>query len=671
LAQLDVLRGLAVLAVVAFHTHLPWSSGGFLGVDIFFVLSGFLITRLLVVELRTTGSIAWRAFEARRVRRLWPALALVIVGTLVLGVLLGSPLDWQQLMRDAAASAVYAVNLRFAHRSVDYFAQSLEKSPYLHLWSLGVEEQFYVAWPLILLGVAYLARRQRLDERRTLGAAIAVLGTLSLVLMIRLVQQQSAQVFFLTPARLWELAAGGLIGLRAVSASAGSPQTGHLYVALGLLPFIGTIFFPSLRFGQPVLQTIAPVAGTALLLEGIRRGSRLPIPTGIASALAWIGLYSYGWYLWHWPLILGAKLFWHTNDSRYLIAASALALGIAVASKRWLEDPIRFRTASSPLGRLPTWGVIVSAIAVVAVALAANKLLARRALENQQVRGLAALRRYKPLGGPAQCPHGTMTDDCVLGDVSSPLVVVVSGDSHAQHWLPALDSAGRALGLKVVTHILGACPPWPLRLRNMHNNYEDTACERHQRQLVRTVAADGAVALVLASSEGSAERLIGPLMAKERDRTWKQGSKTLLASLPKTVRVILVEKSPYIVFDPLACLARNAFWGSLPACDADSASAAESAVRYTKLELDAATESERVRLFRTIGPVCSSGSCRALIGDIPVFRDEHHFTWRYALSQTGRWIPYLRWATGLDLSDSSAVVSWRDAVAREGRGVPD
>jgi peptidoglycan/LPS O-acetylase OafA/YrhL len=158
LAQLDVLRGLAVLAVVAFHADLPWSSSGFLGVDVFFVLSGFLITRLLVVELETTGTIGWRAFEARRVRRLWPALALVVVATLVMGMLVWSPLDWRALMRDAAAGAGYVANLAFAQRNVAYFDQPLEKSPYLHLWSLGVEEQFYVAWPLILIGAAYLAR---------------------------------------------------------------------------------------------------------------------------------------------------------------------------------------------------------------------------------------------------------------------------------------------------------------------------------------------------------------------------------------------------------------------------------------------------------------------------------------------------------------------------------
>src|SRR5579864_7237674 len=197
LDQLDVLRGLAVLAVVAFHAQVPWSSAGFIGVDVFFVLSGFLITRLLVVELETTGTIGWRAFEARRVRRLLPALALVVVATLALGMLVWSPLEWRSLMHDGAAGASYLANVAFAQRNVGYFDQPLEESPYLHLWSLGVEEQFYVAWPLLLLGAAYLAQRLRLDGRRTLAAAIAGSGALSLVLMLWLVHQRNPHVFFL------------------------------------------------------------------------------------------------------------------------------------------------------------------------------------------------------------------------------------------------------------------------------------------------------------------------------------------------------------------------------------------------------------------------------------------------------------------------------------------
>jgi peptidoglycan/LPS O-acetylase OafA/YrhL len=649
LDQLDVLRGLAVLAVVAFHAGLPWASGGFVGVDVFFVLSGFLITRLLVVELDTTGTIALRAFEARRVRRLWPALALVVVATLALGVLLWSPLEWRDLMHDAAAGGSYLANVAFAQRHLGYFDASLDESPYLHLWSLGVEEQFYVAWPLLLLAAVYFARRLRLDGRRTLGAAIAALGTVSLCLMLWLVHQRSPNVFFLTPARVWELAAGGLIGLRAVSAPAGSRQLGHLCVALGLLPFVGMVVFPSLRPSEPLLQTIAPVAGTALLLEGIRRGSRLPISNMMAGALAWIGWYSYGWYLWHWPLVAGARLLWHTEDQRYLMAASALALAVAIASKHWVEDPIRFRKRGSLLGRLPTWGVIAGVVAIQCAALAANKWLRLRAFENPRVQALAAIRSH--IDSPviqARCPQGLADDGCILGDTSSARVLVVAGDSHAAQWLPALDSAGRALGLKVVPHIKPACPPWPITLRHYYDAREDTECATYQHQLGSILARYPGAALVLASSTGAVERMVGSLTLEQRAELWKRRTTDFFRSIPKTVKVIIVEKSPQFAFDPVSCLARSAFWNTKPACGEDYPTATLVAVQYTRLEAGAAAGEERVRIFPTIAPLCSSTACNPLVGNTVAFRDERHLTPRYTLSQTGRWMPYLRWAVGLD-----------------------
>jgi len=649
LDQLDVLRGLAVLAVVAFHAGLSWASAGFLGVDVFFVLSGFLITRLLVVELEATGTIALGAFEARRIRRLWPALALVVVATLALGVLLWSPLEWRDLMHDAAAGGSYLANVAYARRHLGYFDASLDESPYLHLWSLGVEEQFYVGWPLLLLAAAYCARRLGLEGRRTVGAAVAGLGAVSLVLMLWLVHHRSQNVFFLTPARVWELAAGGVIGLRAVSAPAGNRLLGHLFLALGLVPFACTLAFPALRPSEPLLKTVAPVVGTAFLVEGIRRGSRLPITNLIAGPLAWIGWYSYGWYLWHWPLVTGAKLLWHTDDPPYLLAASGVALAVAIASKRWIEDPIRFRKRDSLLGRLPTWGVIAGVVAVQAIALAGNEWLRARALDNPRVLALADLRSHDHWPTiEARCPHGLAEDGCLLGDTASSRVVIVAGDSHAAHWLPALDSAARVLRLAVVPHIRPACPPWPIRLRHYYDAREDVECAAHQRRLVSIVRRYSASSLVLASSVGSVGRMLGDLSPRQRAELWQQGAAELLGTIPKTVRIVIIENSPSFAFDPVSCLARSAFWHTSTACGEDYATAAQPAVAYTRLEADAAAGDERVRIFPTVLPLCSATACRPVSGTTVAYSDEHHLTTRYTLSQTARWMRYLSWAAGLE-----------------------
>ena len=654
LDQLDVLRGLAVLAVVAFHARLPWSSGGFVGVDVFFVLSGFLITRLLVVELEATGTIALRAFEARRVRRLWPALALVVVATLVLGVMLWSPLEWRGLRRDAAAGATYLANISFALRNVAYFDQPLEEGPLLHLWSLGVEEQFYLCWPLILLGTWWLARRCHLDGRRALAGAIVGLGTVSLASMVWLVHRRNPHVFFLTPARIWELAVGGLIGLRALGGLGADRGRGRFLVAAGLAVFAALLAFPRIRPAEPMLQTIAPVAGTVLLLEGIRLGSRLPLPAVAASALAWIGLYSYGWYLWHWPLVAAAKLAWHTDDPRYLVGASALALCVAVGSKRWLEDPIRFRPAASTLGRLPTWAVIGGIVAVVAAALGGIALLERAAFTNPRVRALDDVRRE--IDTPAVvagCPRSAFHAECILGDTSSRRVVVVAGDSHAEQWLAALDSAGRALALKVITHIRAACPPWPVRVHHFYDEYEDLECARHQRRLASLMAETNAAGLVLASTVGDVDRMMGPLTPEDRARRWGQGVQQLLDSIPGRVHIVIVEKSPHFAFDPVSCLARSAFWHATPACDEAYGTATGMEAEYTRLEEDAASGDRRIQVFPTVAYLCQARSCAAVQGSVVVFRDRFHLSPRYTLTQVSRWVRCLRWATGLDSGDGT------------------
>ena len=227
-------------------------------------------------------------------------------------------------------------------------------------------------------------------------------------------------------------------------------------------------------------------------------------------------------------------------------------------------------------------------------------------------------------------------------------VVVVVGDSHAEHWLPALDSAGRVLGLKVVPHVRAGCPPWRIRFYHYYDGFEDTECEKHQERFAKILEEYGTVSLVLASSTGYADRMIGTLTPDQRAQSWGRGTANLLSTIPRQVKIILIEKTPHFRFEPVHCLARSAFWNMSSACDEDSATAAGEAAQYSQLEADAAAGDGRVRMFPTIDFLCSAGSCRALVGDTVVFRDEHHLTARYALSQTGRWMPYLRWAAGVD-----------------------
>ena len=211
--DIEGLRAVAVLLVLFFHADLPFFGGGFVGVDVFFVVSGFLITGLIVRELRDTGAVALPTFYARRARRLLPAAALVIVVTLLASAILLPPLRLPDVARDAAASALYVPNIRFAVQATDYLQAEFDPSPLLHYWSLGVEEQFYLFWPALLLITASLAGRTR--RTGAIAAVVVGVGVISVALSLALTQENAPFGFFLLPARAWELALGGLVFLGA------------------------------------------------------------------------------------------------------------------------------------------------------------------------------------------------------------------------------------------------------------------------------------------------------------------------------------------------------------------------------------------------------------------------------------------------------------------------
>ncbi|MCU1619008.1 MAG: acyltransferase, partial [Modestobacter sp.] len=215
--DIEGLRAVAVLAVVLFHAGVPGLDGGFVGVDVFFVVSGFLITGLLWRELAGTGTVRLTRFYGARARRLLPAATLVLVATVVAAVLLLPPLRARAVLGDAVASALYVGNYRLALQGTDYLAADAPPSPFQHYWSLGLEEQFYLVWPALMIATAWAVRRRR--PARKVGpfvVVLAVVAALSLVLSLSWTRTQPPWAFFALPARAWELAAGGLLALLTV-----------------------------------------------------------------------------------------------------------------------------------------------------------------------------------------------------------------------------------------------------------------------------------------------------------------------------------------------------------------------------------------------------------------------------------------------------------------------
>lgn len=366
--DLEGMRAIAVLAVVLYHAGLPWLGGGFIGVDIFFTLSGFLITGVLLQRKKPDGAADLRQFYARRIRRLLPMAVLVLVLTTIVSAIVLPPLQARSVLTDARWTALYAFNLRLAGQGTDYLTATADPSPLQHYWSLGVEEQFYLLWPALLALVLWLARHgssspgdagARRLVRWTLGAVAAG----SFLLSLGWTYSAPPWAFFSLPTRAWQLAVGGLLAL-------GPPallRSRRVAVPLGwagLVLIVAACHLVSAARTYPGTAALAPVLGCAAVIAAGQSGGRAGVDRLLAiSPLRAVGRISYSWYLWHWPLfilapaILGRPL---TTTDRVLLVVLGAAL--ATVSLVAVENPLRFSTRL----RAPRMAFALAAVMTVA-----------------------------------------------------------------------------------------------------------------------------------------------------------------------------------------------------------------------------------------------------------------------------------------------------------------
>ncbi len=369
--DIEGLRAVAVLLVLLFHADLLGANGGFVGVDVFFVISGYLITGLLLRERHETGTISLREFYARRVRRLLPASALVLLVTLVAALLLAPPLLVPQIAHDVTAAGVYVSNMSFAAQATDYFSTATTPSPVLHYWSLGVEEQFYLLWPAIIL----LVTRGSDRPGRRIGLAAGGIGLASFAFATWLAGVSLPWAFFSLPSRAWELALGAVLAvgepqLRRVVPGLGAAMA---WAGLALIAAAGFLLTGSSAF--PGLAGLVPAAGAALVIWGGMAASSLAAAWAPARWLGaavprQIGRISYSVYLWHWPLLVLPAL--AIGSPLPVAARIALALAsfpLAAATTRLVEDPLR---RGRLIGTRPRWNLAMAGALAVVVALTAS-----------------------------------------------------------------------------------------------------------------------------------------------------------------------------------------------------------------------------------------------------------------------------------------------------------
>ena len=454
-SDIDGLRAVAVLLVIGFHFFPRQVPGGFIGVDVFFVISGFLITRLIRAGLED-GSFSLADFYARRIRRIFPALGVVLVACLIAGWLLLFPLDYRDLGKHAAASAVFIANFTFLQEA-GYFDTASELKPLLHLWSLGVEEQFYIVCPLLLMLVW---------RWRSAPIVLAVLLlAVSFAWNVWLTGTNALAAFYLPVTRFWELMLGCIlaIGLPAGRATAGpSDRVRDAASLAGVTLLVVAIMLIDRQKSFPGWWAAFPTLGTALLIFA---GPQAYLNRGLSyRPLVYIGLISYPLYLWHWPIVAFARHF-QLKEPTALVKVVYIGAAFLLAhwTYRYLEKPIRFgpRTPRTPI-------VLSAALALIglfgALIFLAGGFPGRYPSEIQNL-----FKDYKREAvrtfGIGLCVSGVegdtpvLTNDCPKPDPDRGHIAVW-GDSHAAHLIRGLSEIERSRGsIQVTMFTAHGCPP--------------------------------------------------------------------------------------------------------------------------------------------------------------------------------------------------------------------
>ncbi|MFN8168655.1 MAG: acyltransferase family protein [Candidatus Nanopelagicales bacterium] len=682
--DVEGLRAVAIVAVVGYHVGLPLFGGGFVGVDVFFVISGFLITGLLVAEAQGHGHVSLARFWARRARRLLPAATLVLAVVALASWFALPRLDHRGVGLDVVASALYVSNLRFAAQATDYLGAVAPPSPVLHFWSLGVEEQFYLVWPLLVLAVALLARRRALRgeasaavRRRHLAIALAVLGAASFLLSLRLTDRAQPWAFFGMPTRAWEFALGGLLAIGALEAARVPVGVRRAAGWLGGAVLLASVVLVDGDRPYPGTQALWPVLGTtALILAGTTATDRATsVPRLLAAwPMRALGRLSYSWYLWHWPALVLAVAVWGELSTGVLLLVALVMLVPAALSYRFVETPVRHSpalVASSRRSLLLGLALSVSAAlcgGLLAVAPGGGSLASGTpapAVEDDTGRGAApaaddlsasptAGATTAPTARPVVWPTGPLTPDpaqarddlpaiysdgchlsitatssptCAFGETGSATTVVLLGDSHAAQWFPTLKRLADKNGWRLLVRTKSGCPAPDVTIlqRRLKRAYDecDTWRSAVLDEIVRTKPA-----LVVAAgtrTDSLVDRASGDPLAQDRaGAEWKAGWRRTLSPLEKAgVTVAVLRDTPWPGKDMASCVAQHESRPST--CDL-SRKALDSPA-YDVATTNGSPTAHGVDLSDVI---CAPTRCPATQGKYLVYRDESHLTATFA-----------------------------------------
>ena len=658
--EIQALRAVAV--VVVYHLWPNTLAGGFVGVDVFFVISGFLITAHLMREADRTGRINLPKFWAKRIRRLLPASLTVLAASAVGVFLLVPQMYWTQFFQEIAASAVYAQNWVLAASSIDYLAAENVASPVQHFWSLSVEEQFYLVWPILIGLVVLAAQRLSLRARRSLVfAALALVAAASLYYSVTYTASNPGEAYFATTTRAWEFAAGGLLAVvgSAVKAPAGVrtlvAYVGWAGIAYAVATYSGQTAFPGSAALLPVLATVA------VIWAGDPDSALSPNRLLGTRPVQFLGGVSYSVYLWHWPLIVFATIVFVDVHDATKIAIVIASLGLAWLTTVLVENPARDWKAL--VGRRPRWTLLamVIAVALVAVPTAAASWLTSQQASADTARAAVAVASADecfgasvfavPAGACDDVEHETLTplasfavDDepevyhngcysdlttadlntCVVGDAASDTSVALIGDSHAVSWYPAMKTIAEDNSWALSPFLKSSCP-MNAALKEDEEAEVERSCATWNDSLAETLAAQPEALDMVVLSHSAA----GDNYGSDQDAI--DGYRAAWEPLvERGTEVVVIRDVPRMEEGTNRCIADTA--GADAACDRP-----ENEAVLDDLMVEAAEDQPGVTVIDMNDFFCRDGSCTPVAGGVVGYRDSHHITATYSATLA----PYL------------------------------
>jgi peptidoglycan/LPS O-acetylase OafA/YrhL len=654
--EIQALRAVAVLSVVLFHLWPHRFPGGYVGVDVFFVISGYLITAHLLREASKTGRVRLASFWARRARRLLPA-GMLVLGVSAVTVFAVVPLAlWRQFLGEILSSALYAENWTLAANAVDYFAAANVPSLSQHYWSLSVEEQFYLVWPLLLVGAAFLAPRFGTSRTRLFGLVVTAVVVVSFVWSVAMTPGSPA-AYFVTQTRAWEFGLGALLAVAAHRLERlGGPDVRAFASVAGMAAIAIAVFGfgPSTVF--PGYAALLPTVGTAIVIwAGSPSGRFSPVALYRLRPVRAVGDLSYSLYLWHWPLIIATGYALSAPISTVgKLVLLAISLLLAWLTKRFVEDPVRASQGRPGFltRRKPGWSLLAAFVAAVAiaaivlsgfVAVGARNAAAQDAIADAA--GTSACVGAAALDPSRSCDNTALNDviapdagsltldrgpgfacnassgaplfSCHFGSRSpSALSVALVGDSHAAAMMPALLSQLPSLGWSLDTYMGSGC---------VWGDFEGShACDNRKslQQILQRPTYDVVIVTASRYAEGAGHRGHPAGQPDPRVAGYKAAWQPII---DRGAKLIVIADNPNPPASAVACLGAAATARDAQQCTMSTSTG----FRLSDAPARAAAELPGVSLVDLSRFYCTAAVCPMVIGNVAVYYDTTHMTATY------------------------------------------